>query len=120
MGRRVLAWSATGWVDPAALFMTLFGGDEAAFWLDCGPDAVSGISAMGAAGRTVVEGVDGRVLDEIADDLASIEPPMEEGEGFRLGWVACFGYGLREQTMGEHAIFRSRHPDAIALRVDRA
>lgn len=140
----VLRSELAEWVDPAAAFAALHGGSAHAFWLDCGPDAVAGISYMGAprAGARVVtasvqtETVEVRRVDAneqidalpgtIFDFLRGALPAADRHSGpageparFELGWVGWLGYELGAQTVGTPT-HPSPTPDAALLEIDRA
>ena len=140
----VLRAELAEWVEPAAAFAALHGDSAHAFWLDCGPDAVAGISYMGAPlpGSRVVtasvptdtvkvrradagghpEVVPGTIFDFLRSALPATERqaiPAGEPARFELGWVGWLGYELGAQTVGTptHA---SPTPDAALLEIDRA
>ncbi|QLD10462.1 anthranilate synthase component I family protein [Microbacterium oleivorans] len=96
------------WVDPAVVF----GGipDDAAFWLDAGPDAADGWSWLGT-------GVAAAVPDPFLDGAVRGTDPAGP---FRGGWVGWFGYDAAARAAGAPA--RSdvdADDDALWLRVDR-
>ena len=105
------------WVDPVEAWVALCGGADAAFWLDSGPNALTGVSYLGVA-TSVTTHFEGRVLDWLRDQSMDADtdaaPP-----GFRLGWVGWLGYELRAETMGVPVAHRSRYPDAAWMFVDR-
>jgi anthranilate synthase component 1 len=120
MRPRVLAASFGRWVDPADAYRAICGDSDAAFWLDSGPSASTGMSYLGLASRAVTE-FDGPVLDWLqaelkAQDIDTTDAPA----GFALGWVGWLGYELRGETMGVPVTRASRYPLAAWLRVDRA
>lgn len=117
---RVLCASLGEWVDPAEAFAAVCGDSDAAFWLDSGPDAATGMSYLGIASTVVVE-FDGPVLSWLHNALATecIDTSDAPG-GFTLGWVGWLGYELRAETMGTPADRASRYPDAAWLRIERA
>lgn len=117
MRPRVSTVTLGRWVDPAVAYAALCGDSEAAFWLDSGPDATTGVSYLGPA-ETVVTDFDGPVLDWLRE---RIPPAVHEAQpGFTLGWVGWLGYELRGETMGVPVTRRSRYPDAAWLEVTRA
>lgn len=106
------------WVDPAHAWNALCRDAPAAFWLDSGPHATTGMSYLGVAAE-VTTSFSGPVLDWLRAQVGEI-PLEEEGPpGFRLGWVGWLGYELRSETMGTPRTRRSRYPDAAWLRVDQ-
>src|SRR5690554_1452440 len=127
---RVLSFPVTRRVDPRAAFVQVYGGDEFAVWLDSGPHAVSGMSVMGAAARTLTASVadasvtvdgtrhGGTVFDFLRSDLEGRAVP--ERAGFALGWVGWLGYELRAQTLQIQPSRQSRYPDAALMFLDRA
>ena len=120
MRHRVLAASLGHWVDPAVAYAAICGDKDAAFWLDSGPNATTGMSYLGLAAQLVTE-FDGPVLDWLqvqlhARDVDTTQSPP----GFSLGWVGWLGYELRGETMGVEVTRAARYPRAAWLRVDRA
>ncbi len=107
------------WVDPAEMFAVVCGGDTDVFWLDSGPDAVSGRSYIGRASRVVTSGQVGSTLDFLRGELAG-RPVASDGGGFALGWVGWLGYETRFETMGVGRTRESPHPDAALLYVEQA
>ncbi|MGV8896159.1 MAG: anthranilate synthase component I family protein [Rhodoglobus sp.] len=117
---RVLCAPLGKWVDPAAAYLALCGDSDAAFWLDSGPGATTGMSYLGVA-STVVTEFDGAVLDWLRESLAAEQLDTSEAPpGFALGWVGWLGYEVRAETMGTPAGRVSRYPDAAWLRIERA
>ncbi|MBC7592086.1 MAG: anthranilate synthase component I family protein [Salinibacterium sp.] len=117
---RVLCASLGRWVDPAVAYVALCGDADAAFWLDSGPDASTGMSYLGLAASVTTE-FDGPVLDWLRMELAAEQIDASDAPpGFALGWVGWLGYELRGETMDAPADRRSRYPDAAWLRIDRA
>ena len=120
MRHRVLAASLGRWVDPAVAYAAICGDSDAAFWLDSGPHATSGMSYLGLASQTVTE-FDGPVLDWLQRELRAQDADTTDAPaGFALGWVGWLGYELRGETMGVPVARRSRYPVAAWLKVDRA
>lgn len=120
MRHRVLAASLGRWVDPAVAYAAICRDSDAAFWLDSGPQATTGMSYLGLAAQTVTE-FDGPVLDWLQAELAAQDVDTAEApHGFALGWVGWLGYELRGETMGVPVGRRSRYPLAAWLRIDRA
>lgn len=118
MRPRVFAASLGRWVDPAVAYAAICGDSDAAFWLDSGPRATTGMSYLGLAAEVVTE-FDGAVLDWLQAqqvDTDATDAPI----GFTLGWVGWLGYELRGETMGVAVSRTSRYPRAAWLRVDRA
>lgn len=82
------------WHDPEAVFLALFSDAEDAFWLDAGPDAVTGWSWVGA-------GVRERDVDAVAAVRCDESPPADTRSGrFRGGWVGWLGYELGAERAG--------------------
>jgi para-aminobenzoate synthetase component 1 len=107
------------WTDPAAAFVALYGSDTNVVWLDSGADAVSGISYMGRADRTVTAGdYDGSVLDFLRDELAANQIDQDD-DRFSLGWVGWLGYEMRFETMGMPRTRQARYPEASFMYLDR-
>ena len=120
MRPRVLAASLGRWVDPAVAYAAVCGDSDAAFWLDSGPGATTGMSYLGLAAEAVTE-FDGPVLDWLQGELQSQDVDTSDAPpGFALGWVGWLGYELRGETMGVPVARASRYPLAAWLRVDRA
>ncbi len=120
MRPRVLAASLGRWVDPAEAYRAVCGGSDAAFWLDSGPHARSGMSYLGVASSVVTE-FDGPVLDWLQAELRSHDIDTTDApSGFALGWVGWLGYELKSQTMGVPATRDSRYPLAAWMRIERA
>ncbi len=101
--------------------------EPAAFWLDSGPHATTGMSYLGVAAEVTTR-FTGRVLDWLRDEVTraaggdhdegSTDARSDSG-GFRLGWVGWLGYEVRAETMGTPRTKHSRYPDAAWLRIDR-
>lgn len=105
------------WVEPADAWAAWCEGAEAAFWLDSGPNATTGVSYLGVA-SSVTTDFDSRVLDWLRD--AAMDADTEAAPpGFRLGWVGWLGYELRAETMGVPVAHHSRYPNAAWMFVDR-
>lgn len=107
------------WVDPEVAWAAVCAGSDAAFWLDSGPSATTGMSYLGVAAEAIIDPA-GPVLEWLAARVAqtsgvdtSAAPP-----GFRLGWVGWLGYELRAETMGTPRTRASRYPDSAWLRVE--
>jgi para-aminobenzoate synthetase component 1 len=115
----VRRWALGHWVDPAAAFVALYGGETDVVWLDSGPAATTGTSYLGRASRSVTTITTRSVLDFLRAELAEsrIDSP---GEGFALGWVGWIGYETRFETMVVPRTRTSPYPDAAFLYVDRA
>lgn len=105
------------WVDPAVAWHALCSDASAAFWLDSGPAATSGMSYLGVA-TTVTTDFDEPVLEWLAAQQGPIDTSAAPA-GFALGWVGWLGYELRGETMGEPITHPARTPDAAWLFVDR-
>jgi len=119
MRHRVRAASLGRWVDPAVAYAAICGDSDAAFWLDGGPGASTGMSYLGLAAEVVTD-VDGPVLDWLRGRLHENEVETTGIRGFALGWVGWLGYELREETMDTPVTRQSRYPRSGWLRVDRA
>lgn len=127
---RVLEAGVAGWHDPAAVFAAVAAAEPFAVWLDCGAEAVEGVSTIALGARVVsasvsrgtvtVDGVEapGEILTFLREQLAASRIP--EGIGFRLGWAGWLGYGLRTQTLGLPQSLPPRHPDAAFVFVERS
>ena len=133
MRPRVIATHCGDWVDPAAVFSAMCRGSSAAFWLDSGQNAATGMSYLGTAGRTASERVaDGEVIEPeagrrnsgtIFDFLRNQDLSVDRdsaGGGFQLGWVGWLGYELHAHTLDAVPARASRYPDAALMFVDRA
>ncbi|MBG6054454.1 anthranilate synthase component 1 [Salinibacterium sp. CAN_S4] len=117
---RVLCAPLGRWVDPAVAFRAICGNADAAFWLDSGPGATTGMSYLGLASE-VVSGFDRPVLDWLRESLAAEQVDASDAPpGFSLGWVGWLGYELRGETMSLPVQRESRYPDATWLRIERA
>jgi len=110
---RVLRHPLGRWVDPAAAWAALLGGEANSFWLDSARG--TGWSYLGAGSR-VLDGPE--VLAELRTELSAFDVP--DAEGFALGWVGWLGYELRGEMMQAPVTRRSRYPDAAMMFVDRA
>jgi para-aminobenzoate synthetase component 1 len=117
MRPRVLTASLGRWVDPAVAWRALCAGAPAAFWLDSGAAATSGMSYLGVASSLTTE-FDGPVLDWLRRQTRDVDTSAI-ATGFALGWVGWLGYELRAETMGEPIDRRARTPDAAWMFVDR-
>jgi anthranilate synthase component 1 len=120
--RRVIRQTFDGWVDPAAAFVALHSGAAAAFWLDGGAHAESGMSYLGAATRVATAAeLEAGVLPFLRAELAAERIEADAATpGFALGWVGWLGYELRAETMRVAVDRTSRYPDAALMFVDRA
>jgi anthranilate synthase component 1 len=116
---RPLRFPLGRWVDPAAAYLALFGGETDVVWLDSGPVATSGRSYLGRASRVVSSATTGSVLEFLRTELTDsrLEP---SGEAFALGWVGWIGYETRFETMAVPRTRTSPYPDAAFLFLDRA
>jgi anthranilate/para-aminobenzoate synthase component I len=116
MRPRLTTASLGRWVDPVEVWRALCRGQEAAFWLDSGAGASTGVSYLGVAATLTTE-FGGPVLEWLRqqdrDADVSAAPP-----GFRLGWVGWLGYEVRSETMGTPRTRASRYPDAAWMFVD--
>lgn len=116
MRPRLTTASLGRWVDPVEAWRALCRGQEAAFWLDSGAGASTGVSYLGVAATLTTE-FGGPVLEWLRqqdrDADVSAAPP-----GFRLGWVGWLGYEVRSETMGTPRTRASRYPDAAWMFVD--
>ncbi|GGF40616.1 hypothetical protein GCM10011399_36690 [Subtercola lobariae] len=125
VSRRLISSNLGCWVDPAVAFEALYAGAQTAFWLDSGPDAVVGMSYIGAAassaagrlGASAVDHAGAAVLDDIEKSLA-VERGGAPGFGFggfaaaaaadaaaaaaaglpafQLGWVGWLAYDVED------------------------
>ncbi|CAN5306266.1 hypothetical protein BH11ACT5_BH11ACT5_25170 [soil metagenome] len=118
MRPRVFVASFGRWVDPAVAYAAICGDSDAAFWLDSGPSATTGMSYLGLAAEVVTD-FGGPALDWLQAQQADVDT-TDAPPGFTLGWVGWLGYELRGETMGVPVAWASRYPDAAWLRVDRA
>jgi anthranilate synthase component 1 len=119
MRRRVVSVPLGRWVDPATVYDAVCGDSTAAFWLDSGPDATTGMSYLGLAGDVVTD-FGGSVLDWMRARRAEQVDTAQVAPGFALGWVGWLGYELRAETMEVRVDRASRFPVAAFMRVDRA
>ena len=117
MRQRLTSVDLGRWVDPADAWAALCEGHEAAFWLDSGPSATTGMSYLGVASAMTTD-FDGPVLDWLRDQQRDVDTSTVP-EGFRLGWVGWLGYELRSETMSTPRTRQSRYPDSAWLRIDR-
>ncbi|NYF10982.1 anthranilate synthase component 1 [Leifsonia sp. AK011] len=117
MRQRLTSVDLGRWVDPAEAWAALCEGAEAAFWLDSGPSATTGMSYLGVASAVTTD-FDGPVLDWLRDQRRDVDTSAAS-HGFRLGWVGWLGYELRSETMSTPRTRQSRYPDAAWLRIDR-
>lgn len=121
MRSRVLEAPLGLWVDPRAAYVAMHAADEWSFWLDCGTDASTGVSAMGRASAVLSDRVGGSVLESLRTELAAHrDTEVGHSAGFRLGWVGWLSYELRSHTMEEQHGRVDMHPHSLMLRVDRA
>ena len=123
MRQRVVHAAPLGrWVDPALVYRALCGDADDAFWLDSGPDAVAGTSAIGRAAQVVTAFPDGVLPFLRSLDLDAVAPSngVTLGPTFTLGWVGWLGYEVRGESMGAAVEPDPRHPVAAWLRIDRA
>jgi para-aminobenzoate synthetase component 1 len=107
------------WVNPAAAFVALYGGQSDVIWLDSGPDAIAGHSYLGQARRTVssealASETATSVLEFLREDLREQRIEAVSG-GFSLGWVGWIGYETRFETMEVSRTRESVYPDAAFL-----
>lgn len=142
----VLRTELSRWVDPARVFETIYGGVSHAFWLDCGSDASTGVSYMGApesgarvvtssimsdtvsvhrvgaAVGTAADTLPGSIFDFLRFNLPRVARAAEQAASspsFELGWVGWLGYELGAYTVGTPA-HQASTPDAALLEIDRA
>jgi para-aminobenzoate synthetase component 1 len=130
MRQQLLEIPLEGWIDPADVYRAVFAGEQRAVWFDSGAHAVDGMSYIGVGGSLVVSSVadmtvtvDGEarpdtIFEFLREQLEA--STVQQGTGFRLGWVGWLGYELRAQSMGMGIRTGSRYPDAALLFVDRA
>jgi para-aminobenzoate synthetase component 1 len=100
VSRRVLTRALQHWVDPERVFIEVYGREANAFWLDSGPDAVTGTSHLGAGDPIAAP----ERLSELVDilrarrlDLGVAPGPLP---GFALGWVGWLGYEFGAASQG--------------------
>lgn len=105
------------WIDPSEAWWHLCEGAEAAFWLDSGPHAASGMSYLGVA-ASVTTTFRGPVLEWLREQAIDVDTSQVPA-GFALGWIGWLGYELRGETMGVAVDTPSRYPDAAWMFVDR-
>ena len=117
MRQRLTTVDLGRWVDPAEAWAALCEGHPAAFWLDSGPSATTGMSYLGVASALTTE-FDGPVLEWLRDQQRDVDTSSAP-DGFRLGWVGWLGYELRSETMSTPRTRQSRYPDSAWLRIDR-
>ena len=103
------------WVDPAVAWQALLSTEPLSFWLDCGPDATTGISYLGAGTRLI----DTDVLATLSATIPPPSPSASASPSFQLGWVGWLGYELRGHTMHEPVPPHSL-PTAALMFVERA
>lgn len=130
---------------PAAerVYDTFFAGSGSSFWLDSSSvvDGLSRFSFLGSADgplgeyltysvadeTVTVRGSDGahteihgRFFSYLEEQLGRRSVPVPDGLPFEfnLGYVGYLGYELKAETTGE-AVYRSDHPDAALVFVDR-
>ncbi|QEO13163.1 aminodeoxychorismate synthase component I [Agromyces intestinalis] len=112
------------WVDPEIAFRLLGARASRAVWLDAGPDATSGRSAI-AVGHdesafVVADATDG---DDLIDTLRSRldeRAAQRDDEGSSvLGWLGWFGYEWGAARLGV-PVAATAVPDAAFLFADRA
>ena len=128
MRERVLVWPVDGPVDAEAVFLARFADAEHAVWLDS-----TGLGMDGGAGWSLLAAPDaaldadalrasaGGVLDGIRAHWPVGEFEVDGVPGpFTLGLVGWLGYEVRGETLGIPVDRRSRYPDAVLMRVDRA
>ncbi|WP_309066405.1 aminodeoxychorismate synthase component I [Microbacterium sp.] len=82
-----------GSADAEALFLALFGGAPAAFWLDAGTDASGGWSLLGA-GRLEAD------PERVAAVSLTAAGDADDGIPFRGGWVGWLDYESGAATVG--------------------
>ncbi|WP_111718920.1 anthranilate synthase component I family protein [Homoserinimonas sp. OAct 916] len=143
MTRPIVRTPLETWLNPTAVFNSLYAHAEHAFWLDLPESGDRGaVSYLGqcADGRVVTStqgtlrasdgaGAVATVLPEsgtVFDFLRSrlndnllTEPDVSAGDGIVPGWVGWFGYELGEVTSGV-PMLPGAHPDAAWMYVDRA
>lgn len=119
MRPRVNTAPLEGWIEPTDAWAALCAGASAAFWLDSGAHAKTGVSYLGVASSITTE-FDEPVLDWLRAQQVGVDSTNDlRRGGFGLGWVGYLGYELRAQTMGEEITRVSRYPDAAWMFVDR-
>jgi anthranilate synthase component 1 len=106
------------WVDPAAVFASLYSNAPNAVWLDSGADAREGRSYLGA-GTRVIGSDAGSVLGQLSRELRA-DALDAETDGFALGWVGWIDYETRFDTMGDAEVAGSRRSASSFVLLDRA
>ncbi|MCW3494651.1 aminodeoxychorismate synthase component I [Microbacterium sp. SSM24] len=110
MSEPLIAVELTAWADPASVFVSLYGGEDHAFWLDAGPDASDGWSWVGAgAPETDPESVRHVACQQSSGEEWPAGP-------FRGGWVGWLGYDDAAERAGAPARFDERMPPQAWLR----
>ncbi len=117
MSPKVLTAALDFWADPEEMFSSLCGESHKAFWLDCGPQASTGVSYLGVAASLTTD-FDGPVLDWLREQAFDANVDAVES-AFALGWVGWLGYEIRAETLGTPVQRVSRYPDAAWMFVDR-
>ena len=97
MSESLTAVDLPQWVDPAAVFATVFAASRHSFWLDAGPDAVDGWSWMGDGSPDDPA----RVLSTVIADGTLPAPPHHV---FRGGWVGWTAYDHAAARAGAPAV----------------
>ena len=117
MRPKVLCAALDYWADPEEMFSALCARSRNAFWLDCGPNATTGVSYVGVPASLTTDFA-GPVLDWLRDQVLDVDVDAVES-GFALGWIGWLGYELRAETLGVRVERVSRYPDAAWMFVDR-
>jgi anthranilate/para-aminobenzoate synthase component I len=111
----VVTHSLGRWIDPAVAWHALLADEPLSFWLDCGPDATTGTSYLGAGSHLI----DADVLATLSATIPAPSATASASPSFQLGWVGWLGYELRGETMHEpvppHPL-----PTAALMWVERA
>ncbi|MFS0867555.1 anthranilate synthase component I family protein [Microbacterium sp. 179-B 1A2 NHS] len=100
-----------GWCDPAEMYVAGPGRDGDSFWLDAGPEAVSGWSWVGTGVPA------GSPRGIVCDDDRADHPAGAAGP-FRGGWIGWAGYDAGAERAGAPASHEQGPPERW-LRVDR-
>jgi len=114
-------------LDPEAVFVSLYGESEHAFWLDSSrPGARARFSFVGDASGSLAEVVTNEsvrpepVLDHLERRTAELRPETTPDLPFEFdcGFVGYLGYELKSEC-GLNSPHTSEHPDAAFIFADR-
>ena len=111
-----LRFEAVPVVDAEAVYVALFAGQRGAFWLDGARFDVLGVGEEVIRHRV---GEGGSFFERLGVELGAVRVGDEARPfPFGGGLLGYLGYELKAECGGV-AAHRSRHPDAVLLRVDR-